>query len=417
MSAFLPESDSEDELPPGWEERATLEGGVYYANHALATTQWSHPRTGKRKTVSDSLPFGWDRKILADNKVVYVDLLNKKTTYTDPRLAFAKETAAPGTPFRQKHDASTTALQVLHGRDLTGRVAVVTGANTGIGFQVARALACHGCSVIMACRDKEQAEVAINRIKSERPHAKCEWLHLDLEIMETVRNFVMRFALLHSSLDYLVLNAGVYMQAHSITKDGWETMMQVNYLAHFYLTNLLHKHLLAAPSPRVVTLTSESHRFSLTSLSSPPSPLQFSPTPSHFTPVMQHNDSKLFCLLFSSTLHYRFHHLGLCSLAVHPGNLVPTNLYRHSILFRVLSTLCRPFTKSTAQAAGSVVFALCGEEPQLTSSSHTYINNCFPSTPSEEGRSQELGQMVWDITVREMQDRMGEKWTLWRQWQ
>jgi len=417
MSAFLPESDSEDELPPGWEERATLGGAVYYANHALASTQWSHPRTGKRKTVSDNLPFGWDRKILENNKVLYVDLLNKKTTYTDPRLAFAKETSAPGTPFRQKHDASTTALQVLHGRDLTGKVAVVTGASSGIGFQVARALACHGCCVVMACRDKVQAEGAMNKIKTERPHAKCEWLHLDLESMETVRNFVMRFSLLHSSLDYLVLNAGVYMQTHSVTKDGWETMMQVNYLAQFYLTNLLHKHLLSAPSPRVVTLTSESHRFSLTNLSSPPSPLQFSPTPSQFTPVLQHNDSKLFCLLFSKSLHTKFHRVGLCSLAVHPGNLVPTNLYRHSLFFSIISTICRPFTKSPAQAAGSVIFALCGEEPQLSSFSHTYINNCFPSQPSEEGRSEELGEMVWDMTVREMEAKLGDKWYLWKHWE
>ena len=86
MSAFLPESDSEDELPPGWEERSTLSGCAYYANYALVSTQWSHPRTGKRKTVSESLPFGWDRKILDNNKVVYVDLLNKKTTYTTPGI-------------------------------------------------------------------------------------------------------------------------------------------------------------------------------------------------------------------------------------------------------------------------------------------------------------------------------------------
>ena len=410
MSAFLPESDSEDELPPGWEERATLSGSVYYANHALASTQWTHPRTGKKKTVSETLPFGWDRKILDDNKVVYVDLLNKKTTYTDPRLAFAKETAAYDSPFRQKHDASTTALQILHGRDLSGRVAVVTGANSGIGFETARALACHGCTVVMACRDKEKAEVAINKIKTERPQAKCEWLHLNLASMETVKTFVMKFSLTHSSLDYLVLNAGVFMQAHSITKDGWETMMQVNYLAQFYLTNLLHKHLLSAPSPRVVTLTSESHRFSLTNLSNLPNPLQFSPIPSQFTPVLQHNDSKLFCLLFSKSLHKKFNHLGLCSLAVHPGNLVPTNLYRHSFLHSLIATICRPFTKSPAQAAGSVIFSLCGEEPWLSSSSHTYINNCFPSLPSEEGRSEKLCEMVWDITAREMEVRIGEKW-------
>eukprot|EP00092_Neocalanus_flemingeri_P035941 GFUD01039134.1.p1 GENE.GFUD01039134.1~~GFUD01039134.1.p1 ORF type:complete len:412 (+),score=136.84 GFUD01039134.1:62-1297(+) len=410
MSAFLPESDSEDELPPGWEERSTLSGSVYYANHDMASTQWTHPRTGKKKNVSDSLPFGWDRKILDDNKVVYVDLLNKKTSYTDPRLAFAKETTTPGTPFRQKHDASTTALQILHGRDLTGSVAVVTGGNSGIGWQTARALAYHGCCVVLACRNKERAEVAMDTIRAERPQAKCEWLHLDLERLETVKSFVMRFSLLHTKLDYLVLNAGVYTQTHSMTGDGWETMMQVNYLAQFYLTNLLLKHLLSSPSPRVVTLTSESHRFSLTTLTNLPSPLQFSPMASQFTPVLQHNDSKLFCLLFSQALHHKFHHLGLCSLAVHPGNLVSTNLYRHSLLYRLIATLCRPFTKSPAQAAGSVIFSLCGEEPQLSSSSHTYINNCFPSLPSEVGRSEKLAELVWDLTVREMEGKLGEKW-------
>ena len=87
MSAFLPESDSEDELPPGWEERATLQGEVgvatfsipstpiisqvYYANHDQSSTQWQHPRTGRRKTVGENLPFGWERKILPDNKVYF----------------------------------------------------------------------------------------------------------------------------------------------------------------------------------------------------------------------------------------------------------------------------------------------------------------------------------------------------------
>ena len=153
MSAFLPESDSEDELPPGWEERATLQGEVsnwqfwqpiiwewnvlfcipsllqvYYANHDQSSTQWQHPRTGRRKTVGENLPFGWERKILSDNKVflllpqwfltmllfevVYVNLAKKKTTFTDPRLAFAKETVTASTTFRQKFDSGSTALQV-----------------------------------------------------------------------------------------------------------------------------------------------------------------------------------------------------------------------------------------------------------------------------------------------------------------
>jgi WW domain-containing oxidoreductase len=78
-------------ITPGWEERATIEGEVFYANHLGKATQWTHPRTGKKKCVSGAMPFGWERKILADGKVVYVNHEEQKTTFTDPRLAFAKE--------------------------------------------------------------------------------------------------------------------------------------------------------------------------------------------------------------------------------------------------------------------------------------------------------------------------------------
>lgn len=79
------------------------------------------------------LPFGWERQITEDGKVFFVDHINHKTTYTDPRLAFAVEETHTLSDLRQRFDASSTGIQVLHGRDLTGKVAVVTGANGGVG--------------------------------------------------------------------------------------------------------------------------------------------------------------------------------------------------------------------------------------------------------------------------------------------
>lgn len=115
----LPETDSEDELPPGWEERVTVDGSVFYANHLTKATQWTHPRTGKKKRVSGELPFGWERCTDKDTgKVLYVDHENKRTTYTDPRLAFAVEEKEHVHDFRQRFDASSTALQVsIHGNN------------------------------------------------------------------------------------------------------------------------------------------------------------------------------------------------------------------------------------------------------------------------------------------------------------
>ena len=107
-SAFIPESDSEDELPPEWEERVTAVGEVYYAHHGSKTTQWTHPRTGKRKKVAESLPFGWEKVILEDGKTVFVDHENEKTTYTDPRLAFAVEQNEEG-----KSDFRSSLVDIL----------------------------------------------------------------------------------------------------------------------------------------------------------------------------------------------------------------------------------------------------------------------------------------------------------------
>ena len=93
-----------------------------------------------------------------ENKVVYVDNINKRTTFTGPRLAFAKEIAGHKDPngFRQKHDASSSAGHVLHGRDLTGLVALVTGATSGVGLATAHALSMQQCEVIIAARDYDR---------------------------------------------------------------------------------------------------------------------------------------------------------------------------------------------------------------------------------------------------------------------
>uniref|UniRef100_A0A2R8N1B3 WW domain containing oxidoreductase n=1 Tax=Callithrix jacchus TaxID=9483 RepID=A0A2R8N1B3_CALJA len=130
--AGLDDTDSEDELPPGWEERTTKDGWVYYANHTEEKTQWEHPKTGKRKRVAGDLPYGWEQETDENGQVFFVDHINKRTTYLDPRLAFTVDDNPTKPTTRQRYDGSTTAMEVLQGRDFTGKVVVVTGANSGI---------------------------------------------------------------------------------------------------------------------------------------------------------------------------------------------------------------------------------------------------------------------------------------------
>nr|XP_037863877.1 WW domain-containing oxidoreductase isoform X5 [Chlorocebus sabaeus] len=130
--AGLDDTDSEDELPPGWEERTTKDGWVYYANHTEEKTQWEHPKTGKRKRVAGDLPYGWEQETDENGQVFFVDHINKRTTYVDPRLAFTVDDNPTKPTTQQRYDGSTTAMEILQGRDFTGKVVVVTGANSGI---------------------------------------------------------------------------------------------------------------------------------------------------------------------------------------------------------------------------------------------------------------------------------------------
>lgn len=125
--------------------------------------------------------------------MVFVDRRNVQRTYTDPRLAFAVEELPRNvSEVRQRFDAGSTALQVLHGKDLSGRVAIVTGANTGIGFETAKSLALHGCHVVFACRNALATEQAIKQIVAIKPSAAklCSFVGVDLADMWSVRTFV-----------------------------------------------------------------------------------------------------------------------------------------------------------------------------------------------------------------------------------
>uniref|UniRef100_A0A8C5W1L6 WW domain-containing oxidoreductase n=1 Tax=Microcebus murinus TaxID=30608 RepID=A0A8C5W1L6_MICMU len=153
--------------PRGWEEGTTKD----------EKTQWEHPKTGKRKRVAGDLPYGWEQETDENGQVFFVDHINKRTTYLDPRLAFTVDDNPTKPTTRQRYDGSTTAMEILQGRDFTGKVVVVTGANSGIGFETAKSFALHGAHVILACRNMARANEAVSRILEEWK-TKC---HLPLK--------------------------------------------------------------------------------------------------------------------------------------------------------------------------------------------------------------------------------------------
>ncbi|KAB0349266.1 hypothetical protein FD754_014123 [Muntiacus muntjak] len=163
--AGLDDTDSEDELPPGWEQRTTKDGWVYYANHTEEKTQWEHPKTGKRKRIAGDLPYGWEQETDENGQVFFVDHINKRTTYLDPRLAFTVDDNPTKPTTRQRYDGSTTAMEILQGRDLSGKVVVVTGANSGIagGLWLLRISLSLESRISFLCRAAESVLVLTSR--------------------------------------------------------------------------------------------------------------------------------------------------------------------------------------------------------------------------------------------------------------
>lgn len=203
----------------------------------------------------------------------------------------------------------------------SGRVAVVTGANSGIGFVAARELARAGAHVVMAVRDTDRGEQAAQRARgSAGDRADLEVMSLDLADLSSVRSFAEAFGDRYGGPDLLVNNAGVMALPHRRTADGFEMQLGTNHLGHFALTGLLLSGLLGRPDPRVVTVSSGAHKMGR---------IDFDDLQSErsYQKWRAYGQSKLANLLFAFELGRRANGAGapLTSVAAHPG-YAATNL-------------------------------------------------------------------------------------------
>jgi len=144
--------------------------------------------------------------------------------------------------------------------DLSDKTIIITGANSGTGFHIARGVAAHGATTILACRNLQKSAAALATIKAEFPTATVEVMPLDLADLASVRKFAALFKERYSQLHVLVNNAGVMALPYQKTADGFEMQFGTNHLGHFALTGLLLNVLLATPGARVTTMSSTFHR-------------------------------------------------------------------------------------------------------------------------------------------------------------
>ncbi|MGI5213499.1 oxidoreductase [Plantactinospora sp. CA-290183] len=225
-----------------------------------------------------------------------------------------------------------SAAQVGEQRD---RIVLVTGANSGIGFEAARILAARGARVVLGCRDVDRAERAAARIAADGSVAPPAVLRLDLASLTSVRDAAGRFRAEHSRLDLLVNNAGVMLPPPGRTEDGFEMQFGVNHLGHFALTGLLLDLMLPVPGSRVVTVSSGAHRLGR---------MRFDDLHGDRgrRPARAYAQSKLANLLFTLELQRRLtaSGAGTVAMAAHPG-MTRTDLVRHVPLLARVTTGAR----------------------------------------------------------------------------
>ena len=228
--------------------------------------------------------------------------------------------------------------------DQTGRIAVVTGANTGLGFDTAAELAARGASIVLAVRDVEKGEDAAARIIATSPGADVAVQPLDLSSLDSVRAAADDLRAGHDRIDLLINNAGVMYTPKGTTADGFELQFGTNHLGHFALTGLLLDRLLAVAGSRVVTVSSVGHRIR--------SRIDFDDLQSErsYSRVAAYGRSKLANLLFTYELQRRLAAAGssTTALAAHPG-LSNTDLVRNSPhLLRAANALYGRFVSQSA---------------------------------------------------------------------
>ena len=245
--------------------------------------------------------------------------------------------------------------------DQSGRVALVTGANSGLGLESARALAAKGATVVLACRSLAKAEQAREQLLAgASPQARIELLELDLADLASVARAAAELAQRHEWIDLLLNNAGVMAPPRTLTPQGFELQFAVNHLGHYALTRLLLPLLRSSTSPRVVQVTSGAQYFGQIDFDD----LQGE---RRYDRWKAYGQSKLANVVFAQELQRR--EPQLLSAAAHPGlartNLQPTSVAANgSRVERVAYSLMGPLFQSAAQGALPQLFALTAPQAQ-----------------------------------------------------
>jgi len=279
--------------------------------------------------------------------------------------------------------------------DQSGKTIFITGANTGIGYEAARALAGRGARVLLGCRSEEKAKGAIDRIRAIHANADVAWIPLDLTDLESVEA-AARIVREEPRLDVLVNNAGVMVPPKTLTKDGFELQLGVNHLGHFALTGHLLDLLSATRSARVVSVSSLAHLNGRIDFDDPHAARSYHARKRYGT-------SKVANLLFTFELARRLaaHSLDVTALACHPG-IADTELSRtFPAWFGMVGLIIRPLFNTAAEGALPTLLAATKPDAEPTDyfgpvRRGETARSAGPARVSRYARDEDVARRFWE---------------------
>ena len=290
----------------------------------------------------------------------------------------------------------SSALQVTEGLGLQGKIALITGVNSGLGFESMRVLALRGAHVIGAARTVEKAREACARVEGHTTPIACELS--DLHSVDACARQVLDT---DGPLDILMCNAGIMAPAQLVQQEGIELQFMTNHLGHFLLASRLLPMVMVAEQGRIVMLSSAGHTHSVTG------GIDFSNLSGDrgYNPWKFYGQSKLANILTSNELARRMEGTSATCNAVHPG-VIRTNLARSTkgMFSRLISVFATPFERTVEQGAATQCFV--ATHPGLSDISGRYLADCRESSPSKFAQEQSLARQLWRVSEKLVAERL-----------
>ncbi|MBV1882148.1 MAG: SDR family oxidoreductase [Pseudomonadales bacterium] len=274
----------------------------------------------------------------------------------------------------------------MNSNNSDSKIIIITGANSGIGKATAVALAQQGATIIMACRDAQRANDALNEVIAASSNRTVEVMPLDLASIDSINTFAEQFQQKYDHLDILINNAGIVPIKKELTNDGLEMQIGVNHIGHFLLTKLLIPQLKAANQSRVVNVASMIHNIGKIDFDS------FQGDKPYNT-IKAYGQSKLANILFTRELAKRYASVGISTYSLHPGN-VGTSIMGRGIIARTAYKILGGFMSHKRGARTSIYLATA---PGIESLSGSYFNEfCKVKKGSKISRDLALAEQLWE---------------------